>query len=84
MRISLLARRKFNFVNGRIKKPADTLSQEFDDWEVVDGLILAWILNSVSPQIAKTLLRSQSSHQAWTELEHRYKQENVPQAHEIK
>lgn len=58
MRISLVFRRKLPFINGKIKMSAKRESKEYDAWEIVNELVLAWILNCVSPEIASTLMHS--------------------------
>lgn len=84
MRILLVARRKLPFINGKIQRPSDQSSKDYDNWEIVNGLVMAWIINSVAPHIASTLMRAQTAHQAWIDLEDRYKQENAPQTNEVK
>lgn len=49
MRLSLIFRCKLPFITGKIKKPANILESDFEAWEIVNGLILSWILNLVSP-----------------------------------
>lgn len=49
MRISLVSCRKLPFINGKIKMPNDKNSKEYDPWEIVNGLVLSWILNYVYP-----------------------------------
>lgn len=84
MKMSLVARRKMPFVNGRIKKPSNTQTKEFDNWEIVNGLVMSWIINGVSSQIASTLMRTEKTYQTWSDLEGRYKQQNAPKTNQLK
>lgn len=52
-------------------------TKEYDNWEIVNGLVMAWLINIVSPLIAATMMRAHTAHQAWTNLEVRFKQENA-------
>lgn len=51
----------------------DLLSKEYDNWEIVKWLVLCWIVNVVSPQIQSTLMHTQTTYQAWIDLEGSYK-----------
>lgn len=62
MRLSFVARMKV--INRKIKMPANRESKEFDVWEIVNGLVLSWIVNVVYPQIASTLLHTPTIYQA--------------------
>ena len=44
---ALSGKRVLAFVNERITKPIDTLSEEYEDWCYNDNLVYTWILNSM-------------------------------------
>lgn len=84
MRVSLTSRKKLPFINGQITMPLDKNSREYNIWEIVNRLVLAWILNSCSPHIQSTLMHTQNAYKAWMDLESRYKQSNAPKVNQIK
>lgn len=84
MRISLTARRKVNFINGKITKPIEHSTKEFEIWEIVNELVMAWLINAVSSQIASTIIRLETAYQAWMDLEGRYNQLNAPRTSQVK
>lgn len=81
MRISLLAKRMMLFIKDKIKLSLDISSKGYEYW---DGLLMAWLINALSPQIASTVIRAPTAHQVWLDLEGRYKQENAPKTSEVK
>lgn len=46
MRMWLVSRRKLGFIDGKICKPSDNSSEEFEAWEMVNGLVLSWITHA--------------------------------------
>lgn len=50
----------------------------------MDRLVMAWLINANTPQIVATVMRAPTAHQAWLELEGRYKQENTSMTSEVK
>jgi len=61
------ANNKLKFVDGSIEVPdEDDLNR--NAWERCNHLIQSWIINSVSPQIAQTLVFHETAIDAWLDL----------------
>ncbi|XP_059289427.1 uncharacterized protein LOC132042934 [Lycium ferocissimum] len=71
--ISLSAKNKLGFINGGCKKPAED-SPLFEQWRRCNDMVLAWLLNSLSKEIAESVIYSQTAEDLWNELEQRYGQ----------
>jgi len=71
--ISLSAKNKFGFINGTCKKPKED-APLFEQWRRCNDMVLAWLLNSLSREIAESVIYSQTAEDLWNELEQRYRQ----------
>ena len=60
------------YVLGTVGEPADKESSEWKKWSITDSLILAWMLNSLSPPIAASVEALPCSSAVWTLLSKRY------------
>lgn len=60
MRFGFVERKKIAFINGRIQMSSALLRKEYDNREIVNDLVLCWIVNAVSPQIASMLVHSKT------------------------
>lgn len=61
----------------------DETGNEFEDWEMVNGLVLSWIINGVSSQIASTLIHTETAYETWAKLQKMYKQKNAPKTSQL-
>ncbi|XP_070035230.1 uncharacterized protein [Nicotiana tomentosiformis] len=52
--------------------PTDPLMQ--DQWRWCNDMVISWLLNSLSKDIAKSVIYSQTAEESWNELEQRYGQ----------
>ncbi|RDY03105.1 hypothetical protein CR513_13358, partial [Mucuna pruriens] len=50
MKIALWTKTKLGFIDGTIKKLLQT-STQYDDWEKVDTMVIARIINSIDPSL---------------------------------
>ena len=73
MQMALLSKNKFQFVDGSIDTPSKSDSK-FAVWERCNTLVLSWILNSVSPSIAKSVLWFDTAFEVWSDLKDRFAQ----------
>jgi len=71
MRRALLSKNKLKFVDGSIKVPArdDPL---YEVWERDNVMVLSWIIRTLSPQIAKSVIYSESARDLWNDLKERF------------
>jgi len=65
------AKNKLKFIDGSMEIPdEDDLNRSA--WERCNHLIQSWIINSVSPQIAQTLVFHENAIDAWSDLKERF------------
>ncbi|XP_019253996.1 PREDICTED: uncharacterized protein LOC109232705 [Nicotiana attenuata] len=73
--IALSAKNKLGFIDGSLAVPeADSGLQRA--WARCNDMVLSWLLNSLSKEIAESVLYSQSAKDLWSDLEDRFGQTN--------
>ena len=82
MTISLRARRKFGFVEGKIPKPTDPMGEL--DWDTVQSMIVSWILRTMDSKISATVPLHENARDLWVYLERRFCVANGPRIQQIK
>ncbi|CAA0825271.1 Unknown protein [Striga hermonthica] len=50
--ISLGAKNKLEFINGKLAAPSET-DDDYISWKKVDYTVISWLLNSISPEIVE-------------------------------
>ncbi|KAJ4705228.1 Retrovirus-related Pol polyprotein from transposon TNT 1-94 [Melia azedarach] len=83
MLMALNAKNKLYFVDGSLLKPSS------DDptagiWSRCNNMVMSWLLNIVSKEIADSLLYLDSAHAVWSDLHDRFHQSNAPRIFQIK
>ncbi|XP_014522703.1 uncharacterized protein LOC106779158 [Vigna radiata var. radiata] len=71
MRRALLSKNKIKFVDGSIKKPPRSEAL-FDAWERCNMMVLSWIIKTLSPQIAESVIYVEEAKELWDELKERF------------
>ncbi|KAH0634455.1 hypothetical protein KY290_037862 [Solanum tuberosum] len=71
--ISLSAKNKLGFINGSCPAPLKG-SNMLKQWIHCNDMVIAWLLNSLSTEIAESVIYSQTAADLWNELEERYGQ----------
>ena len=61
----LVSRKLEGYILGAIEKPADESSREGQKWKMTNALVRAWLLSSLSPQIAKQVERIKDASEIW-------------------
>jgi hypothetical protein len=61
----LVSRRLEGYVLGTVNKPDDESSKEGQKWKATNALVRAWLLSSISPQIAKQVERIKEASEIW-------------------
>ncbi|KAH0675186.1 hypothetical protein KY285_022987 [Solanum tuberosum] len=74
--IALSAKNKLGFIDGSVEVPADTDLKMKKAWSRCNNMVLSWLLNSLSKEIAESILYSQSAKVLWSDLEDRFGQAN--------
>lgn len=83
MRNNLRAKNKLGFIDGTISMP-DTKSADYDQWGIVNSIIVAWIYNTLDESIRSTISFPDNVKTLWDALRDRYSIGNVPRIHELK
>ncbi|XP_055824327.1 uncharacterized protein LOC129892807 [Solanum dulcamara] len=73
--LSLSAKRKLGFINGTCKVP-DLRSADFEQWNCVNDMIICWISNALSKDIADSVMSSKTAKELWDSLEQRFGKSN--------
>ncbi|XP_025609784.1 uncharacterized protein LOC127747692 [Arachis duranensis] len=85
MKKALNAKRKLGFVTGTVPRPDPALDPEqFETWQCINDVVSTWILNSVSKEIASSLVYADSAEELWNDLTERFQHGNGPRNFEIK
>ena len=71
MIITLTSRHKTGFVDGTIAELNSDLSQ-FVLWTRCNMTVLSWIINSISPNIASSIMYTDNARTIWLDLRHRF------------
>uniref|UniRef100_A0A1J3ERY3 Retrotransposon Copia-like N-terminal domain-containing protein n=1 Tax=Noccaea caerulescens TaxID=107243 RepID=A0A1J3ERY3_NOCCA len=75
--IALDAKNKIAFVDGSLPRPIES-HRTFRIWSRCNSMVKSWILNSVSKQIYKSILRFNDASEIWNDLQTRYHITNLP------
>ncbi|KAL9673723.1 hypothetical protein QQ045_029984 [Rhodiola kirilowii] len=70
MEMVLGIKSKQGFVQGRFPKPSDPY--QLTRWERCNNVILSWIINSVSKEIASSIIHCNDCIHAWNTLQMRF------------
>ena len=69
MTISLNAKSKLGFIDGTITAPdAKTEPNDCASWKNCNDIILSWILNSLTPDLADSVIFSNTAQEVWEDL----------------
>lgn len=74
--ITLLARNKLGFVKGTCAQPSSN-SPDLLKWKRCYSIVMSWILHSVEPSIASSILCCKTSADIWKELQEMFGHSNA-------
>ncbi|XP_009763371.1 uncharacterized protein LOC107793847 [Nicotiana tabacum] len=74
--IALSAKNKLGFIDGTLSIPDESLGLQ-SAWSRGNDMVLSWLLNSLSKEIAEGVLYSHSAKDIWNDLEDRFGQKIV-------
>ncbi|RVW67415.1 Retrovirus-related Pol polyprotein from transposon TNT 1-94 [Vitis vinifera] len=84
MTISLNAKSKLGFIDGTTTIPSATdKPDEHASWKKCNDMILSWILNSLSQDLANSVIFSTTAQEVWEDLRDRFSQSNAPRIFQI-
>ncbi|KAM1677882.1 hypothetical protein ACFXTI_038146 [Malus domestica] len=79
MHISLSAKNKLGFITGDIEEPSASKDPDAHaSWRRCNDMILSWILSSLEPDLADSVLFSTTAKAVWDDLCERFSQSNGP------
>ncbi|RVW15472.1 Retrovirus-related Pol polyprotein from transposon RE1 [Vitis vinifera] len=84
MTISLNAKSKLGFIDGTTTMPSATdKPDEHASWKKCNNMILSWILNSLSQDLADSVIFSTTAQEVWEDLRDHFSQSNAPRIFQI-
>ncbi|XP_043705400.1 uncharacterized protein LOC122655259 [Telopea speciosissima] len=83
MVMALEAKNKLQFLDGSLPKP-DSDSTDLSHWTRCNSMVRSWILHSIVPNIAHSILWIDSARDAWLDLHDHFSQKNAPWIFEIR
>lgn len=84
MTLALNSKNKLGFVNGTIKAPSEeTDPADYATWSRCNDMVHSWIINTVNPEIADSVIYYPTAHEVWEDLHERFSQGNAPRIFEI-
>ncbi|KAJ0790577.1 putative transcription factor interactor and regulator CCHC(Zn) family [Helianthus annuus] len=81
MTIALLAKNKLDFVKSEFVRPIKV--SQLSLWERCNNMVISWILNTLSREIAESVLYTESAYQLWQDLNDRYGQANGAKLYQL-
>ncbi|XP_075077206.1 uncharacterized protein LOC142163950 [Nicotiana tabacum] len=73
--LSLSAKKKLGFINGAYQSP-DLKSPDHEQWSCVNDMVISYILNTLSKDIADIVIYSKNAKELWDSLEQRFGRPN--------
>ncbi|KAF8404090.1 hypothetical protein HHK36_008970 [Tetracentron sinense] len=83
MSMALSAKNKTGFIDGSMPKP-NASSTKYSLWVRCNNMVSSWLLNSINPDLAHSVLYIDSAYEIWTDLKERFSQSNAPRIFQIK
>ncbi|KAL5560669.1 hypothetical protein UlMin_036880 [Ulmus minor] len=83
MSMALIAKNKIGFVDRSISRPEDDDSL-LSFWFRCNNMVMSWILNAVSKDIADSIMYVNNACDMWTDLHERFHQSNGPRIFQLK
>jgi hypothetical protein len=84
MTISLNAKSKLGFIDGTTTMPSATAKpDDYAAWKKCNDMILSWILNSLTQDLADSVIFSTTAQEVWKDLRDRFSQSNAPRIFQI-
>ncbi|XP_015161028.1 uncharacterized protein [Solanum tuberosum] len=73
--IALSAKKKLGFINGTCAAP-DPQNPQYAQWSCCNDMVISWLLNLLTKEIADTVIYSKTVKELWDNLEHRFGRTN--------
>ena len=73
-----LAKKKYGFVDGMIKQPAENASK-IEDWWTINLMLVSWVFNTIEPRLQSTISHMEIVKDLWDDINDRFSIGNGPQ-----
>jgi hypothetical protein len=83
MMMALSAKNKLSFVNGTLPKPSNLYDSQGLAWTRCNNMVLSWLLNSVSTEIANSIIYIDDASEILIDLQDRFSQHNGPRIFQL-
>ncbi|KAK9278285.1 hypothetical protein L1049_027850 [Liquidambar formosana] len=70
--MALTAKNKLGFIDGTIKRVVDPSDTSYLPWKRCNTMVFSWLLNSVSKEIAGSIIYAESVHDIWEDLKEEF------------
>ena len=78
------SKNKLGFIDGSITKPKKKdgeITEEGKAWEMVNSMIVSWIINVIDRRLHKSAANIDSAEELWENIQKRYAVPNIPKIH---
>nr|GLL41806.1 uncharacterized protein LOC109158736 [Ipomoea trifida] len=82
MTMALKRRNKFCFVDGTLPTPP-AIDPHHAHWHRVNNKVMSWLLNSIHPSLAHTVLYAPNATTVWVDLKERFSTANGPRIYDL-
>jgi len=82
MFVALDAKNKFDFVDGTLRRPSKS-DPSFRVWSRCNSMVKFWLLNSVTKEIYKSILRFNDGAETWKDLTSRFHITYLPSSYQL-
>ncbi|KAG7578293.1 Retrotransposon Copia-like N-terminal [Arabidopsis thaliana x Arabidopsis arenosa] len=82
VRNALRTKRKLGFIDGTLEKP--TKDDEIEQWEVVNSMLIAWIMNTIEPTLRTSISMVDEAQVLWEDLKLQFSAGNGPRISELR
>ena len=84
MRLALSGKCKLGFIDGSLPKPDPAVDPVLaETWQCTNDIVSTWLLNSVSKEIAASVVYADSAAAIWKDIQDRFSQSNGPRIFEL-
>jgi hypothetical protein len=78
MILVLTAKNKVGFIDGSLVKPVAASEAILHSWTRSNNMVISWISNSISKDIAESVIYINTGEEMWLDLKDRFSQKNSP------
>lgn len=82
VRLALLARQKYGFIDGTTMEPKAPFTIE--DWFTIHSMLISWLMNTIDPEVKSTISFYDDAKLLWDELKARFSVVNGPRIQQLK